>query len=134
MFCGASKVDLQLLRSKTEYADGLSEEDDHVQYFWEALEDMNSTDRAAFLKFVSACERLPLSAADFQMPFKISKCFGSGAQELRLPEGKTCFFELVLPKYSSKQICYDKLLFAIYNTPMMDGDFDQREGREAYRD
>jgi hypothetical protein len=133
LFCGSKKMDLKLLKSKTEYADQLTEEDAHIQHFWKAMERMDEKQQALFLKFVSASERLPKSAADFQINFKIRRYTGEHDHQSRLPEGKTCFFELTLPEYSSEDVCLSKLLMAIENSPNMDGDFNMGD-RAAYED
>ena len=71
MICGSSDIDLDLLKSMTEYADGYEEENEIIQYFWESLNEMNSKQLSLFQVLVSACERLPRSQSDFTMPFTI---------------------------------------------------------------
>ena len=123
LICGTRNIDLDLLKSMTEYTDGYDQENETIQYFLESLKDMNANQIALFLRFVSACERLPRSQSDFTMPFTIRKCANSNPDE-RLPTAQTCFFELKLPCYSSKDICFQQLCTAIENSPMMDGDYD----------
>ncbi len=43
-----------------------------------------------------------------------------------LPIAQTCFFSLSLPKYSSIEICAQRLQFAINNAELMDADFNIR--------
>ena len=45
-----------------------------------------------------------------------------------LPISHTCFFSIELPRYSSKDICYAKLLWAVNNCVSIDAD-NTREGR-----
>ena len=123
LVCGSRNVDLDLLKSMTEYTDGYDQENETIQYFWESLKEMNVNQISLFLRFVSACERLPRSQSDFTMPFTIRKCSNSNPDE-RLPTAQTCFFELKLPCYTSKNICFQQLCTAIENSPMMDGDYD----------
>ena len=132
LICGSSDIDLDLLKSMTEYADGYEEENEIIQYFWESLNEMNSKQLSLFLSFVSACERLPRSQSDFTMPFTIKKCSNPNPNE-RLPTAQTCFFELKLPAYTSKKICFQQIVTAIENSPMMDGDYDL-SNRDEYKD
>lgn len=50
-----------------------------------------------------------------------------------LPVASTCFFSLACPKYSSKAVLREKLLYAIRNADLMDADFAMRtaEGWEG---
>ena len=129
LVCGSRNVDLDLLKSMTEYTDGYDQENETIQYFWESLKEMNVNQISLFLRFVSACERLPRSQSDFTMPFTIRKCSNSNPDE-RLPTAQTCFFELKLPCYTSKNICFQQLCTAIENSPMMDGDYDLSDRSE----
>jgi hypothetical protein len=44
-----------------------------------------------------------------------------------LPKAHTCFFSINLPKYSTKQLMRDKLMYAIFNCTEMDADFRTTE-------
>jgi len=128
LFCGVPQVDLELLKSMTEYTDGLGQAAPHVQYFWEALEELDETERQAFINFCSGKSRLPSSAADFSMHFKIAAPHPSTNKDPDhyLPIAQTCFFSLSIPEYSSKEICLEKLRYAIGNADLMDADFIMR--------
>ncbi len=39
-----------------------------------------------------------------------------------MPTAETCFFNVKLPRYSSKRILREKLLYAIVHTRTIDGD------------
>jgi len=85
---------------------------------------MSAEERTEFLRFVWARSRMPSSAKDFPMNFKIQGPQG-GAKEnpdLYLPHAQTCFFSLSLPAYTTKEVLKEKLLFAIKNSPNMDAD------------
>ena len=129
LVCGSRNVDLDLLKSMTEYTDGYDQENETIQYFWESLKEMN-VNQISLFTLVSACERLPRSQSDFTMPFTIRKCSNSNPDE-RLPTAQTCFFELKLPCYTSKNICFQQLCTAIENSPMMDGDYDLSDRSEC---
>ena len=52
----------------------------------------------------------------------------AGAPDQYFPIAHTCFFSIELPRYSSKDICYAKLLWAVNNCVSIDAD-NTREGR-----
>lgn len=135
LVCGPTNIDINLLKSVTVYDLGLSEDDDHVQYFWESLEEFTGEQRSQFVKFVSASSRLPASASEFAMKFKLERPVSGGMEQnpdAYLPKALTCFFSMHLPRYTSQEICKEKLLRAI-TCVTMDADFNQRERLdEAY--
>lgn len=62
--CGRPVVDVALLRANTEY-NGCSKDDDHVKWFWRAMEEYSPEERAQYLRFVWGRSRLPLTSKDF---------------------------------------------------------------------
>ncbi len=57
---GASTgISLKDLRSQTHYSGGYSALDRHITMFWAVMEELEESDRTAFLKFVTSCERPP---------------------------------------------------------------------------
>ncbi|OQS07914.1 HECT E3 ubiquitin ligase [Thraustotheca clavata] len=124
LICGRREVDVNLLQQCTEYED-VDPTSAHIQYFWKVLHEMSSEDRTLFLRFVWARSRMPNSAKEFPMNFKIQAPHDQGARQLPdqyLPHAQTCFFSLSLPAYSTKEILQAKLLYAIQNSPNMDAD------------
>jgi len=127
LFCGEPEVDISLLQKVTEY-EGVSASDRHIAQFWEALQMMSSAELSQFINFCSGRARLPSSAADLPMNFKLT---GPPPQseinpDEYLPIAQTCFFSLSLPKYSSTMVCLNKLKYAIKNATLMDADFVMR--------
>ncbi|KAG3101105.1 hypothetical protein PI125_g14549 [Phytophthora idaei] len=135
--CGVAEVDVKLLQANTEYDEDLSPNDDFIQRFWRVLESLGSEDKRAFLRFVWARSRLPLGSAQFHQKFKIQALASSGSgdgnssstgttggwMDSQMPKSHTCFFALQLPRYSSDEICRNRLLYAVRNCLEMDGDF-----------
>ena len=124
LLCGRREVDVDLLEQCTEYEE-VDENSPHVKFLWEVLRDMTSEERTLFLRFVWARSRMPNSAKDFPMNFKVQAAHEQGARDhpdKYLPHAQTCFFSLSLPAYSTKEILREKLLFAIKNSPNMDAD------------
>lgn len=124
VLCGNSDIDVDLLRRVVEY-EGYDEDDEVIQYFWEALREMDSNERKKFLQFVWARNRLPTKESAFDAPFKIQKdtAGAGGSADAALPSASTCFFSLTLPEYSSKEILKQKLLFAVENVVTMESDY-----------
>ena len=124
LICGRRQVDVELLKQCTEYEE-VDEQTPYVEFFWQVLEEMTTEERTKFLRFVWARSRMPNSAKDFPMNFKIQAAHDQGARknpDQYLPHAQTCFFSLSLPAYSTKEILRQKLLFAIENSPNMDAD------------
>lgn len=134
--CGHPEVDVDLLKRVVEI-EGFEKDDEVIEFFWETLREMSDKERMQFLQFVWARNRLPLRESDFEAPFKILKdSINQGEKaDLALPSASTCFFSLTLPKYSSKEILRQKLLFAITHVTTMETDFqtNSAEISEGYR-
>jgi len=117
---GNSNVDVNILKQCAEYED-INPDSELIKNFWEVLEEMTSEERTLFLRFVWARSRMPASAQDLSMSFKIQgKTYDN--PDNYLPHAQTCFFSISLPSYSSKEIMRQKILYAIYNSPNMDAD------------
>ncbi|WFD34053.1 HECT-type E3 ubiquitin transferase [Malassezia cuniculi] len=103
-------IDLADLRANTVYG-GYHEKDPSVQYFWEALETMDSASRRAFLRFVTSSPNPPLLGfGELNPKFAIRH---AGNDTTRLPTASTCVNLLKLPEYSSREQCLEKLRYAI---------------------
>lgn len=83
-----------------------------VEWFWQIFEcELSATQRQQLLMFVTGSDRIPATGVR-GMVFKIS-CLGGGADSDRLPVAHTCFNELCLYNYSSRNKLLQKLLIAI---------------------
>ena len=123
LISGNSQVDVDLIRRCTEYED-ISPDSDAVKFFWEVLNEMDNEEKTEFLRFVCARSRLPVSAQELSVNFKMQGAQGAAKEspDKYLPHAQTCFFSLSLPAYSTKEIMREKLLYAIKNSPNMDAD------------
>lgn len=129
--CGSSVIDIELLKEKTVYHGGIRETDEHIGWFWEILSEFSPKDREAFLQFVWGRARLPSSRVGFGKDvFKISEHKATlqtsnlfkGTADQYLPVAHTCFFALELPRYSTKSVLLERLMYAIHNCKNIDGD------------
>ena len=120
MITGSTNVEISILRQCAEYED-IDPESQVIKHFWEILEEMSSEERTLFLRFVWARSRMPASAQDLPMSFKIQGTHYENHDNY-LPHAQTCFFSISLPSYSTKEIMRSKILYAIHNSPNMDAD------------
>ena len=127
---GRPSVDLGLLKRCTTYGAGIRETDPHATYLWEVLEDFLPEQRCMFLRFVWGRSRLPVAASDFERNFEL-KTLQRDRPDDALPVSHTCFFSLELPKYSSKEILQQKLLYAVQHCQAIDADDAYAAGRRA---
>ncbi|RUS19218.1 hypothetical protein BC937DRAFT_87818 [Endogone sp. FLAS-F59071] len=64
--------DVADLRKHTQYQNGYFDQHPVVRALWQVLEDLDSDDKRAFLKFVTSCSKPPLGGFEFlQPPFTI---------------------------------------------------------------
>jgi E3 ubiquitin-protein ligase HERC2 len=121
LVCGKPTIDLELLKSATEYS-GCAVTDPHIQWFWEVMrDDLSEEDKKAFIRFAWGRSRLPISRANFSQPMKIQNLSRTPPDNY-LPESHTCFFTVDFPRYSSKGVMKEKLLYAIRHCVAIDGD------------
>jgi len=95
LFCGAANIDLDVLKKATVY-EGVSPSDPHIKLLWEALETLTQEERSSFINFCSGMSRLPASANNFPMSFKL---IAPGPKthddpDAYLPIAQTCFFQV----------------------------------------
>jgi hypothetical protein len=120
MVVGSPTIDIALLKSATEYS-GCSADDKHVKFFWQTLREFTDEEKTAFLRFTWSRTRLPLNKEQFPQRFKLQSC-GLSPPDAYYPIAHTCFFSLELPRYSSLEICKEKLRYAVFNCQAIDGD------------
>jgi len=112
--CGIKNIDLTLLRDHTMYREGLSAEDVLFQNFWDVVLSLDNELKARFVDFVYAQKRLP-SAEEFRrrklrLLISVLECENP---DQTLPQSQTCFLNLQIPRYSSKEILKRNLLVAL---------------------
>ncbi|KAJ2772617.1 putative E3 ubiquitin-protein ligase, partial [Coemansia linderi] len=77
-------------------------------WFWEVLGEMAPEDRSLFLAFVTGSDRLPMAWSMLRLKLVLL-----GGEHERLPVAHTCFNQLGLWKYRSKEELRDKLVLAL---------------------
>lgn len=116
LISGLPEIDLDDLRANTEYT-GFSAASSVVQWFWEVVKSFNKEDMARLLQFVTGTSKVPLEGfkalqgISGPQRFQIHKAYGAPD---RLPSAHTCFNQLDLPEYISKEQLQERLLLAIH--------------------
>ncbi|KAI7883316.1 HECT-domain-containing protein [Lichtheimia hyalospora FSU 10163] len=131
--------DVADLRQHTEYHNGYFDQHPIIRSLWQIIQEFNSDEKRAFLKFVTSCSKPPLGGFSYLYPpftirmvtvdpdarqgtvdglgmvktlFKIGN--GSTNKGGRLPTASTCFNLLKLPAYTKKSLLREKLRYAIH--------------------
>ena len=123
--CGRRDVDVEFLKANTDVS-RVRGDTSHVDMMWEVLEEFTAKERELFLRFVWGRSRLPLTGADFTqkfqvIPFNMPRGDNTSIDRM-LPMSHTCFFQLELPRYSSKEVMKRKLQIAITSCVGIDTD------------
>ncbi|EAY09223.1 hypothetical protein TVAG_309120 [Trichomonas vaginalis G3] len=110
---GSGDISVQHLKQIThvsDFEDGIKNE--YVKRFFRAVDRLNKEQKKLLLKFITTLTRLPNSTLnpDFKLKIDLKDC---PKPDEMLPTASTCFNKLHLPKYSTDEICYQKLLIAI---------------------
>jgi len=126
--CGEADVDVAALKAHTAYGATAAAGMVHVRYFWASLETFTPEQRRLFLKFIWGRNRLPLTEEDWGDQRMRIHTLDKPNPNAYFPVAHTCFFSIELPKYTSRDVCYKKLLYAINNCSAIDAD-NTREGR-----
>ncbi|ODM97024.1 putative E3 ubiquitin-protein ligase HERC1 [Orchesella cincta] len=118
LVCGLPDISVGLLKQIVRYRE-MDESHELVQWLWSILEGFSNAERVLFLRFVSGRSRLPANLADFSQRFQVMRV----DRPLNgLPTAQTCFFQLRLPPYTSKEIMCERLRYAISNCTCIDMD------------
>lgn len=123
--CGLPEINLEFLKAHTMYQVGLMETDQHIEFFWAALEMFTQEELSKFIKFACNQERIPFTcpckdggpdtAHVPPYPMKIAPPDGAvGSPDLRYIRVETCMFMVKLPQYSTLEVMLEKLRYAIH--------------------
>ncbi|GMH25044.1 hypothetical protein Nepgr_026887 [Nepenthes gracilis] len=105
LISGLPEIDLEDLKANTEHT-GYTAASNVVQWFWEVVRAFSKEDMARLLQFVTGTSKVPLEGfkalqgISGPQRFQIHKAYGAPE---RLPSAHTCFNQLDLPEYSSKE-------------------------------
>jgi len=131
---GKPKIDIKLLKRHTEYSE-VSPTAPHICYFWQVLNSFTQEERRAFIRFAWGQERLPSDDQEFRRTgtrMLIKPFSGLSNPDSSFPKADTCFFNLMLPEYSSPETLRSKLLFAIFTDSVSMNADQPREEDDAH--
>ncbi len=97
------------MRLHTDYIKFDSLEDPIIGWLWEILENFEQELLSDFLFFVSGCAKLPSSGFE---KFRL-KVLKSKRECDSLPISHTCFNQIDIPIYSSRDMMREKILIAL---------------------
>jgi hypothetical protein len=103
---GSSNVSVEQLRKIVVFT-GFRETTQ--QMFWQVVGRMTNVQRSLLFRFATSLSRMPRNAGE---DFRIT-ITRQGNDNSRLPGASTCFNRMYLPEYSSADIMYQKLVYAI---------------------
>eukprot|EP00727_Mastigamoeba_balamuthi_P008182 m51a1_g3985 putative hect domain and rcc1-like domain-containing protein (3401) ;mRNA; f:470235-483438 len=133
--CGRAFVDVQMLRRHTVYGAGLSPDAPHVRAFWDVLAELSQQDLRQFVRFAWAQERLPADDREYEQTgtrLMIKPSPRIADPDRAFPRADTCFFNLMLPEYSSREVLRERLLTAVRSdSDSMDADTLHSPGEQA---
>lgn len=114
LISGVPEVDVEDLKENTDYS-GYAPGDQIIQWFWEIVEGYSQEDLAKLVQFITGTSKIPVEG--------FSQLVGmNGIQRIsihrdpcdhQLPKSHTCFNQLDLPNYPSKQILQEKLAICL---------------------
>ncbi|KAJ3391176.1 60S ribosomal protein L3 [Entophlyctis sp. JEL0112] len=105
---GGTELDTLILESVTEY-DGFSADDSTVRDFWSIFSGYSLEMKRKLLMFITGTDRIPATGIQ-NMVFKISAL---GEDSELLPIAHTCFNQICIPRYSSREKLENKLYAAV---------------------
>ncbi|KAJ3402569.1 60S ribosomal protein L3 [Chytriomyces hyalinus] len=105
---GGNELDVMILESVTEY-DGYQADDVTMKDFWSIFASYSPKMKRKTLMFITGTDRIPATGIQ-NMAFKISKL---GEDSELLPIAHTCFNQICIPRYSSREKMEAKLDAAV---------------------
>jgi len=115
LISGLPYIDIDDLRNNTEYH-GYTQESPVIQWFWQIVSEFDQQEKAGLVQFATGTSKVPLDGfkaligMSGPQKFQIHKTHQRG----RLPTAHTCFNQLDLAEYNTKEELKKNLLIAIH--------------------
>ena len=117
MLCGQVEIDVEKWRAQTkrETMESVDEEQacQLVGWFWRIVAEFSQEQRQLLLKFSTGMWHMPLDGFSSTGAGHYELIIVSGSDPNRLPRAATCFNQLFLPAYTSKEALRAKLTEAL---------------------
>ncbi|EDO07485.1 HECT/ubiquitin-transferase domain containing protein [Babesia bovis T2Bo] len=117
MVCGDPRIDLEVLRGHT-----ISSSIQLKRDLFNVLARFDNRMLQLFLRFVSGRSRLPQSQIEWNMYVEYDQIRDNEDCDQRLPTAATCSFRLLVPRYSSTDILFQRLSYAVQHCMAIDLD------------
>eukprot|EP00917_Polyrhabdina_sp_WS-2016_P006597 GHVP01014708.1.p1 GENE.GHVP01014708.1~~GHVP01014708.1.p1 ORF type:complete len:1109 (+),score=196.70 GHVP01014708.1:2346-5672(+) len=108
LICGEEIFDFVQMKELAKY-EGYFATEKYICDFWDVVLSFSEREKRQFLKFWTGYDLVPVGGFE-SVGLKIQN---NGTDDQRLPSSYTCFYVLLLPRYSSKEILSNKLRRAI---------------------
>ena len=107
---GKDRINVNELRESIRYTGGFEGTLDHVtiKCFWAAMESFSQSTLEDVLRFITGTSKIPLDG--FDPPLTITR---SDVDVNSLPTAHTCFNQLVLPEYQTREMLVEKLMYGV---------------------
>ena len=113
LVCGQRELNFNELKDTVVYGNGFNPDQQMIKWFWDiVLNEWDDEKRRKLLSFTTGSDRAPVNGLKSLKFFIIRE----DGDDQKLPSSHTCFNQLCLPVYSSKDILRNKLLMAIENS------------------
>lgn len=106
---GTGEIKVKQLKRTTKYSNGYSVRSKPVEYFWDYFDQLNEEGKSQLLAFITGCPKMPLEG----LTMTIVK---AEATADALPSAHTCFNQLILPEYLTRNQLQEKLVLALENS------------------
>ncbi|KAI9645168.1 hypothetical protein NHQ30_005902 [Ciborinia camelliae] len=105
---GVQEIDIVEMQRGTHYI-GYEPGDRVIQDFWSVVKEYDLEKKKKLLEFTTASDRVPMGGMrNFHL-----RIMRNGSKDEHLPSSYTCFQNLLLPNYSSRQILKDRFDIAL---------------------
>lgn len=107
LLCGSEqgRIDVEVLKSVTQYTGWNSKEDalrsQVVNWFWNHLAALSGAEQKRVLLFITGSDRIPATGIE-NLALRLNR-LNNGRDSNKLPVAHTCFNELAIYEYSSKE-------------------------------